>query len=332
MQLTPDRVAYIKAVMDRASVAYYTGKPIMSDAQFDSLADLVNYDTVGYKGISGVKGKHRWPLYSLNKYYPGEGKNPLADYSKPKVESPKLDGAAISLLYVNGALVAALTRGDGVEGEDIFAKAMSGTIIGIPTMFSADDDTPNVLQVTGEVVAKADIPNSRNYVSGALGLKSLEEFATRELRFIAYGVMPTSAWYNVDMSNLRQLGFDTVLDSDWLEYPQDGRVVRVNDNGDFDALGYTSKHPRGAYALKLRKESVPSILREVIFQTGKSGKVTPVAIFDPINIGGATITRATLNNTAYIKALDLDIGDIVHVIRSGEIIPCIVSAEKPIKN
>lgn len=330
--LSKDKIVYIQACLDRASEAYYKGKPIMSDEQFDAMSDLVNYDKVGHKRVV-YKVKHKWPLYSLNKYYPGEGKNPLMEYSKPKIESPKLDGAAISLLYNFNVLVAAATRGDGIEGEDIFDKVLTGTIKGIPlTLPDPEGDNPMSMQVTGEVVAKSSIDNARNYVSGALHLNSLEEFATRELQFVAYGVEPKSQMYSTDLSNMSELGFNTVADSDWSEYPQDGRVIRVNDNSDFDSMGYTSKHPRGAYALKVRKESVPSILREVIFQTGKSGKVTPVAIFDPINIGGAIITRATLNNPAYIRALDLDIGDTVHVIRSGEIIPCIVSAEKPIKN
>ena len=322
--ITPDKVQFITSVLERASEAYYKGRPILSDAQYDRLEDLVRYDTVGYKNIQGVKGKHAFPLYSLNKYYPGEGKNPLSDYTGAKVDSPKLDGAAISLLYSRGILVAALTRGDGAEGEDIFDKASSGVIKGIPAFIEQDDDLPLLMQITGEVVAKASIPNSRNYVSGALGLKSLEEFATRELRFIAYDCYPSAFQYTTTLCNIKTLGFDVVTDSDWSEYPQDGRVVRVNATRDFDNMGYTSKFPRGAYALKVRKEGKETTLREVIWQTGKSGKVTPVAIFDPVDLGGASVTRATLNNPAYIKALDLAIGDTIEVARAGEIIPQVI--------
>lgn len=322
--LSSDKVAYIQACLDRASEAYYKGKPIMSDEQFDAMADMIKYNKVGHTKVTN-KGKHKWPLYSLNKYYPGEGKNPLMDYSKPKIETPKLDGAAISLLYNFNVLVGALTRGDGVEGENIFDKVLTGTIKGIPlTLPDPEGDNPMSMQVTGEVVAKSSIDNARNYVSGALHLNSLEEFSTRELQFVAYGVEPKSQMYSTDMSNIASLGFDTVLGSDWSEYPHDGRVIRVNDNSDFDDLGYTSKHPRGAYALKIRKEGKTTTLREVLWQTGKSGKVTPVAIFDPVELGGAMVTRATLNNGAYIKMLDLNIGDSIEVQRAGEIIPQVV--------
>ena len=323
--LSSDKLSYINACLERASEAYYKGKPIMSDEQFDSMAELVNYGSVGYKPSKGARGKHKFPLFSLNKYYPGEGKNPLMEYMGAKIESPKLFGAAISLLYSFNCLVSALTRGDGIEGEDIFDKIITGTVKGIPlTLADPDHDNPMTIQVTGEVVARSDIPNSRNYVSGALNLKSLEEFATRELRFIAYDANPSAFLYNVTLGNLKVLGFDTVLDSDWSEYPQDGRVIRVNDTADFNKLGFTSKHPRGAYALKIRKEGKTTTLREVLWQTGKSGKVTPVAIFDPVELGGAMVTRATLNNGAYIKLLDLNIGDSIEIQRAGEIIPQVV--------
>ena len=105
-------------------------------------------------------------------------------------------------------------------------------------------------------------------------------------------------------------------------------MVRVNLQKDYDDLGFTSKHPRGAYAIKNRTSGLGTILREVIWQTGKSGKVTPVAIFDPICIDGANISRATLNNPGFIKALDLDIGDMVYIERAGGIIPCVVRSEK----
>lgn len=313
----------LQSFLDGASDAYYKGKPVISDEQFDYLADLIGYSKVGHKNLTN-KGIHYKRMYSLAKYYPGEGKMPLSDYTGVKVTSPKLDGAAISLLYVKGVLIQALTRGDGIEGEVITDKVLTGTIKGIPLFLVDYEDLPNKLQVTGEVVAHKDIPNSRNYVSGALGLKSVEEFKTRELTFIAYDSMPQQFLYTIAMSTLKSLGFNTVTDSDWEQFPQDGQVVRVNCIRDFEALGYTAKHPKGAYALKTRKEGKVTILREVIWQTGKSGKVTPVAIFDPVELGGAMVVRATLNNDAYIRALDLNIGDFIEIQRAGEIIPQVV--------
>jgi DNA ligase (NAD+) len=127
------------------------------------------------------------------------------------------------------------------------------------------------------------------------------------------------------MSILKDWGFSTVLDPDIDKiYPTDGLVYRIDDNELFDSKGYTSKHPRGAFALKERQEAVETTLLGVEWNVGKTGKVTPVAVLDPIKIGDATISRATLNNPGFIKALDLRIGDTVAIVRSGEIIPCIV--------
>ena len=110
----------------------------------------------------------------------------------------------------------------------------------------------------------------------------------------------------------------------WNEFPNDGKVIRVDDNKEYSDLGYTSHHPRGAYALKTREEGIETTLLDVVWQTGKSGKVTPVAILDPIKIDDAVISRATLNNIAYIKSLNLEIGCRVKVIRAGKIIPRVI--------
>ena len=126
------------------------------------------------------------------------------------------------------------------------------------------------------------------------------------------------------MSHLEYSGFNTAMDSEWDEFPTDGKVFRVNDNTEYLVLGFTSHHPRGAYALKTREEGIETTLLDVIWQTGKSGKVTPVAILDPIEIDDAVISRATLNNIAYIKSLNLEIGCRVKVIRAGKIIPRVI--------
>jgi DNA ligase (NAD+) len=112
---------------------------------------------------------------------------------------------------------------------------------------------------------------------------------------------------------------------DWDRFPQDGEVWRVNSNFDFDKLGYTSHHPRGAFALKEKQEGIVTKLLDVKWQVGKSGAVSPVAILEPCIIGEATVSRATLHNMAIIEALDLEIGCMVEVIRAGEIIPQIVA-------
>ena len=125
------------------------------------------------------------------------------------------------------------------------------------------------------------------------------------------------------------LGFNTVLQSDWAQFPHDGTVWRLNENENFRRLGYTSHHPRGAFALKEQKKGVTTTLLDVEWQVGKSGVVSPVAILEPCVIGEATVSRATLHNKSYIEELGLYIGCEVEVIRSGEIIPRIVGlAEK----
>jgi NAD-dependent DNA ligase len=185
---------------------------------------------------------------------------------------------------------------------------------------------PGIYQITGEIVAPKHIENARNYAAGSLNLKDVDEFKTRALSFFAYGVQPSlELKYDDDLLRLRQLGFGTINETELDKiYPCDGIVFRVNDNAVFLEMGYTAKHPRGAYAKKERAEHVETKLIGVEWQVGKSGKVTPVAILEPIMIGDALVSRATLNNPGFIESLGLQIGDTVAVIRSGEIIPCIL--------
>lgn len=310
----------MKALLQQASEDYYNGKPSMSDEQFDKLAVYAKYDEVGYSSRDN-RVPHAFQMYSLQKIFSNElDKDPLADYKGATIVSPKLDGAAVSLLYVSGQLHKALTRGDGKRGLDItdHMKTLVPNSLG--------KFTGTLLQITGEVVAPKTIKNARNYAAGALNLKDTSEFQSRDLRFIAYGVQESwnEAW-TMDMSYLNSFGFDTVLSNDWTAYPDDGIVFRVDNYKDFYSLGYTSKHPRGAYALKQRNEGVITKLVDVIWNVGKSGVVAPVAILEPVDIDGATVSRATLHNMRYITDLNLEIGCLVEVIRSGEIIPRIIS-------
>ena len=310
----------MKALLQQASEDYYNGKPTMSDEQFDKLAVYAKYDEVGYSSRDN-RVPHAFQMYSLQKIFSNElDKDPLADYKGATIVSPKLDGAAVSLLYVSGQLHKALTRGDGKRGLDITEHMKTL----VPN--SLGKFTGTLLQITGEVVAPKTIKNARNYAAGALNLKDTSEFQSRDLRFIAYGVQESwnEAW-TMDMSYLNSFGFDTVLSNDWTAYPDDGIVFRVDNYKDFYSLGYTSKHPRGAYALKQRNEGVITKLVDVIWNVGKSGVVAPVAILEPVDIDGATVSRATLHNMRYIDDLNLEVGCLVEVIRSGEIIPRIIS-------
>lgn len=306
--------------LDRCSSAYYAGSPILDDITFDRLADLVGYTRIGAV-VAANKVKHLFQMYSLQKHYEDEGVSPLANVSGEISKTPKLDGAAVSLLYVDGKLVQAATRGDGVEGQDITSKFLTTASL-VPHI------VPNrgVFQVTGEIAAPKHIENARNYAAGALNLKDDDEFRTRSIEFFAYGVQPyLSDSFDNDMKLLEQWGFKTVFEPEIDKiYPCDGIVHRVVSNRLFSEMGYTGKHPRGAYALKERQASVETVILDVEWQVGKTGKVTPVAILDPVMIGDAQVSRATLNNPGFIEMLGIEIGDRVAIIRSGEIIPKIL--------
>jgi DNA ligase (NAD+) len=308
----------INALLRRAALSYYNGKPMMPDAEFDRLAELCNFEEVGH---SGGKIKHYYQLFSLQKVFENEisTNNPFQTYKKPVVVTPKLDGAAVSLLYVEGKLHRALTRGDGKKGIDVTEHLKTR----VP--HSIHPNSPSVVQITGEVVAPKAIKNSRNYAAGALNLKDTKEFETRELLFIVYGLQPyIKETWTQDMNLLSGWNFWTVVENEWTQYPNDGYVFRIDSNKDFENFGYTAHHPKGAYALKRRQKGVKTILVDVIWSVGKSGVVAPVAILKPVEIDDAIISRATLHNMAHIRGLNLEIGCEVEVIRSGEIIPRIV--------
>jgi len=307
----------LEKFLDYASKKYYEGAPIMSDSAFDRLSDSHGYKKVGYSTDENTV-EHIYRMYSLQKVFEGD-KDPETILPAPVCVTPKLDGAAISITYVDGELTLAVSRGDGFRGKDVTANVSQ---LDIPKKLI---NFASVTQVTGEIVAPASIENARNYAAGALGLKDTEEFKSRDLTFIAYDVHPhvRTTWSN-EMVSLRCQGFHTVVDRDWNMFPQDGLVWRCDTNSDYERLGHTHRHPKGAFALKSRSEGVTTTLKDVKWQVGKSGVVSPVAILDPVKIGGATVTKATLHNMKYIEDLDLEIGCQVEVIRSGEIIPRVV--------
>ena len=308
----------ITEFLDSAAKAYYAGSPFISDEQFDRLSESVGYNSVGSKQ-NGNTEKHLYQMYSLQKYYEDEGARPLEGITDIAV-SVKLDGAAISLLYIDGVLVRALTRGDGVEGQIITDKLLATSIVPHKIPHAG------VIQITGEIVAPINIENSRNYAAGALNLKDVEEFKTRALSFFAYNAQPAiTETFDGDLKRMKRWGFSVINDPNLDKiFPCDGIVYRVNVNKMFYDMGFTSKHPRGAYAKKVRQPHTETVLRKVEWNVAKTGRVTPVAIFDPITIDGKTINRATLNNPGFIEMLDLRIGDTIAVRLAGMIIPEVI--------
>ena len=309
----------LEQYLDQASIAYYSGEPVISDEQFDQLAESCGYSKVGAKQHANVE-QHVHRMYSLQKYYEDENQKQPLEHIRDIVATPKLDGAALSLLYVGGQLVRVLTRGDGTQGQVVTDKFLASKMVPHTIPYAG------VIQITGEIVAPINIENARNYAAGALNLKSVVEFCERALSFFAYAVTPSNnKTYREDLKMLRNWGFGVINESNLDKiFPCDGVVFRVNSNQEFDTLGFTAKHPRGAYALKQRASHVETTLLDVEWQVGKSGKVTPVAILEPVYVGDALVSRATLNNPGFIEMLDLQIGDRVAIIRSGEIIPCIL--------
>jgi DNA ligase (NAD+) len=313
----------MKLFLDYASSKYYAGDPIISDEEFDKLVEYHGYESVGAP-VTGDRIAHAFPMWSLQKCYDDE---PIIELSGTIASGTiaitrKLDGAAVANYYIYGKHVLSLTRGDGKEGLDITDKMR--TLIPQQIQYQNEE----IVQITGEIVAPKSIDNARNYAAGALNLKSVEEFQTRDLAFIAYGIVPNQyKFWSEDMGKLVDFGFQTVFtesSSSLEKYPQDGSVFRLDNYSLFYQAGYTAKHPRGAFALKERKGGVITKLLDVEWQVGRSGVVSPVAILEPVIIGEATVARATLHNIKYIQDLHLELGCLVEVVRSGEIIPRVV--------
>ena len=313
----------MKDLLDMACLAYYQdGDPILTDAQFDRLAELHNYHNVGYTPTDGIR--HTYQMYSLQKCF-DILEAPFGVLGTNVVLSVKLDGAAVALTYINGQLTQALTRGEGIHGKDILDKMR----LIVPEYIQIK----GIVQITGEVVAPETIENARNYAAGALNLKYLRDFMDREILFYVHGMEDDGDYmgdveygdtWQTRMEFLKDQGFNTVHTHMTDGLPKDGLVYRINDTYDFIARGFTAKHPRGAFALKDKQKGVVTKLEDVKWQVGKSGVVSPVAILSPVKIGDATISRATLHNMDYILDLNLEIGCDVEIIRSGEIIPRVV--------
>lgn len=298
--------------LELAKKAYYEGSPFLSDEEYDSFAELVGDSSVGYKVTDGIP--HKFQMFSLQKCFNiKKAPLPVSDC----LVTPKLDGAAISIFYIEGRLALALTRGDGILGRDITEK--------VRFLVPETLGETRTFQITGEVVAPSSVENSRNYAAGSLNLKDLNDFSSRDLTFVAYDIQGIEfETYQETLRFLSTLGFCEVSSFDHTNYPKDGLVYRLSNNKEYKKLGFTAKHPRGAFALKQQQEGVVTQLLDVEWQVGKSGVVSPVAILTPCIIGEATVSRATLHNIDYIRELDLEIGCFVEVIRSGDIIPRIV--------
>lgn len=311
----------LHTLLQKSTDQYYKGEPtLFTDAEYDYLCKKTGFRNLGTLSQKDKVLFHAYRMYSLKKVFKGEDEPPFeADLSKT-CQTLKYDGTAISLLYVNGVLSLALLRGNHVKGEDISDNILAWDKIPktIPQM--------GRVQLNVEIVAPKNIPNARNYAAGALRLKAAEDFLSRSIFPIVHGVYPyLTDFYDGDMEIVRSWGFQTACENDYLyeDFPNDGWVIRLNSNAEYEAAGFTAEYPKGAYALK-DPADVPIVeteLLDVVWQVGKGGKITPVAIFSEIDIEGAKINRATLHNVGFIEEMGLEIGDIILVTRSGGIIP-----------
>ena len=275
----------------------------------------------------------------------------------------KYDGTAISLTYENDRLVRAVTRGDGTRGDDVTENVR--TIGSVPLVLREKSGSPS-FEVRGEIfmtyptfdrlnaereaAGEQLLANPRNAAAGTLKLQQSRIVAERNLQFMAYQVegrdLPFDS-HSQSIATLRRCGFPTssaaqlchtveeieAYINHWdksradIEEPIDGVVIKVDSYAARRALGRTSKAPKWAVAYKFKAEQALTRLREVTFQVGRTGAITPVANLDPVHLAGTTVKRATLHNADQIEALDLRIGDMVYVEKGGEIIPKVTSVE-----
>lgn len=273
----------------------------------------------------------------------------------------KIDGLGVSLLYEKGKLVRGVTRGDGLVGEDITHNVR--TIKSIPLALKKDVD----IEVRGEIFMHKDtlvkineerekqglnkLQNVRNAAAGSIRQLDSREVAKRNLdTFIYY--LPDAKKYNIHSQSealkfMQDLGFkvnkdnkvvnniDDVMDfihditkkRNNLNYEIDGVVIKVNDLNMQEQLGQTAKYPRWAVAYKFPALEVLTKLKDIIFTVGRTGRITPNAVLEPVIVNGSTIRRATLHNEEYVKSKNLKIGDIVSIRKAGDVIPEVCEAK-----
>ncbi|RKT56086.1 DNA ligase (NAD+) [Saccharothrix australiensis] len=365
---TVDAQERIRELADQVVVlrdAYYRGSPLVADAEYDAVEDELRgliaahpewapdpnpLEQVGAPAVLHAPVRHSRPMLSLEKATRPEQVAAFLDRfpGQPVVVMPKLDGLSLALVYEDGRLLRAVTRGDGTTGDDV-TLLVRALVDGVPERV----DAPGRVEVRGEAVmlrstfaaynaAHPDKPliNPRNAAAGTLRAKDPATVAERRLRFFGFD-LDTSAEAAADLEEgLRALGFAgadmrrcadaeqaqaviTAIEQgrDDLDYDLDGAVLRLADRDAYAAAGTRSNSPRGALAYKFAAEERTTVLSDVVWDVGKTGKIAPVAWLEPVFVGGTTVTRATLANQEVIRARGIRIGDTVLVRRAGDVIP-----------
>jgi DNA ligase (NAD+) len=383
------RMAQLREEIEEHNRRYYQeAAPTISDREYDQLyAELIDLESrfpdlvipdsptqrVGGKPLEAfAQIQHRLPMLSLDNTYSEEE---VANFYKrimrllpnekiPVVIEPKVDGVAVSLLYENGRLQYAATRGDGLVGDDITQNVR--TIHSVPVRLH--DGAPRVFEARGEVYmdkrgfeklneerSKAGLPlfaNPRNAAAGSLKQLDPSLVAKRPLGVVFYGTgaveglelehhskvfalfkklgLPHSErWWRAEsveeiLNAIREL--DNVRNN--FAYQTDGAVVKVDATEQRERLGFTAKSPRWAIAYKYAAERVETRLNDILVQVGRTGILTPVAVLEPVTVSGSRVSRATLHNEDEIKRKDIRIGDTVVVEKAGEVIPAVIQVVK----
>lgn len=347
------RIKYLVNELNKHTELYDAGEPIISDREWDDMYfELVNLEQeweyvlpnsptqkVNYTVVNELqKVTHNHPMLSLDKT---KDWSAFLQYftDRDVVGMLKLDGCTCSLRYVDGKLVSAETRGDGTEGEDILHNAL--VIKNIPKKINYTDE----LIVDGEIICtkkdfeefKDQYANSRNFASGSIRLLDSKECENHNLKFVLWNVIKSP--YNTVIDNfvkMQKLGFTVTpwtSSFDWdakeflveqaqeYGYPIDGLVGRFNDIIFGESLGATGHHSRAAYAFKFYDELYETKLIDIEWTLGKTGTITPTAIFQTVQIDGCDISRASLHNISIIKKLGLTNNCTVKISKRNEIIP-----------
>jgi DNA ligase (NAD+) len=384
------KIKELRDSLHRYNHSYYIlNQSLVSDFEFDNLMkELENLEEnhpefsdpnspskrVGgdiTKSFNSVK--HNYPMLSLSNSY---SKDDIIDFDNRVIKlidhsftylcELKYDGVAISIVYENGQLLRAITRGDGVSGEDVTANVR--TISSIPLKLMGD--FPSKLEVRGEIIfprpafellneerlanGEQLFANPRNTASGTLKLQDSSEVAKRKLDCFLYALylddsITNSAFDQYDL--LKSWGFKTpFLEKNYvksassidevisfinfwesgrsnLPFDIDGVVIKVNELSLQKIIGNTAKSPRWAIAYKYKAEQVSTLVNDVFYQVGRTGAITPVADLKPVEISGSIVRRASVHNADQIQKLDLRVGDTVFVEKGGEIIPKIIAVD-----
>ena len=382
-----ERITELRELLHRYNNLYYVqNAPVISDIEFDRLMhELIDLEAkhpelfdpnsptqrVGSDLSKGFEqAEHRYPMLSLDNTYSEQEVREFFQRVSGLLNEPfeiccelKYDGLSISLIYEDGKLVQAVTRGDGVKGDIVTDNVR--TIKSVPLVLQRGD-WPRNFEIRGEVLMpwtsferlnaereQQEEPlfaNPRNAASGTLKLQNPQEVSRRQLDSYLYYLLgeqlPCEGHYE-NMMEAQKWGFkvsdhmkkcttiEEVLDyiNYWdterknLPVATDGIVLKVNSLRQQRNLGFKAKSPRWAIAYKFQAERQLTRLNSVSFQVGRTGAVTPVANLDPVQLSGTVVKRATLHNADIIKGLDLHIGDMVYVEKGGEIIPKITGVD-----